>query len=139
MVIAILITLGLIYYRHRQIQWQEYKRQVEGQKAEEITIRIIEGWSNREIGQYLEKEGIVGATDFLKSVKTSIHQNIVFCRRKQKATCKAFLYPDSYRLFKSLADRAITIGPSFKTIIAKLLDTFEKASGQCRTACKNRA
>ncbi|MEK7617795.1 MAG: endolytic transglycosylase MltG [Patescibacteria group bacterium] len=127
LVIAILITLGLIYYRHRQIQWQEYKRQVEGQKAEEITIRIIEGWSNREIGQYLEKEGIVGATDFLKSVKNFDSSKHSFLPPEAKGDLQGFLYPDSYRLFKSLADRAITIGDqASKTIIAKLLDTFEK-------------
>lgn len=124
-IIAALMVLGLMYYRHRQNQWQEYKRQVEGQKAEEITIQIIEGWSNTEIGQYLEKQGIVGSADFLKSLKKFDPSKYDFLPPEAQDDLQGFLYPDSYRLFKSLTDRTLTTSDqASKTVIAKLLETF---------------
>jgi len=126
-IIVGLIASGLIYYRHRQNQWLAQKQAVENQKAEEITIRIIEGWSNREIAAYLEKQGIVPSSEFLKALADFNTLKYQSLPKEAKGNLQGFLYPDSYRLFKSISDRTITTPQmAANTVIGKLLDTFEK-------------
>jgi UPF0755 protein len=125
---VIFSAFSLLYYRHKQKQWLLKKQAIENQKAEEINIRIIEGWSNKEIAAYLEKQGIISAADFLRGIKnfdTKEYDN--FLPQQAKGDLQGFLYPDSYRLFKSISDRSLTpADEASKTIIKKLLDTFKK-------------
>ncbi|MBI3231714.1 MAG: endolytic transglycosylase MltG [Candidatus Doudnabacteria bacterium] len=122
------VSLIFSYRQDSQKKRLTYQQQAKNQKAEEITIRIIEGWSNREIAEYLEKQGIVSSADFLKAVKnfdTTDFDN--FLPKKAAGDLQGFLYPDTYRLFMSITDRTITkADDAAKTIIAKLLDTFVK-------------
>lgn len=128
-IIAASATAAASFYQYRKSQWLAYKQKVESQKAEEITIRIIEGWSNKEIAEYLEKQKIIPATDFLQNVKyfnpPKADQSIL--PKEAKGDLQGFLYPDTYRLFKSITDRQTTTADeAAKTVISKLLDTFEK-------------
>ncbi len=126
--IALLILAVSVYYKHRQNQQNARKTTIENQKAEEISIRIIEGWSNKEIGEYLEKQGIVSADVFLKSAldfNTLEYENRLPI--EVKTDLQGFLYPDTYRLFKSISDPKITTAnEASKIIIKKQLDTFIK-------------
>lgn len=117
-----------LYYQHRQNLRLERKIKIENQKAEEISITIIEGWSNREIGAYLEKQGVTKAADFLAETKKyQLGENKKFLPKEVEGDLQGFLYPDTYRLFKSIADRNITSSQiAAQTVIAKLLDTFIK-------------
>lgn len=125
--IFLLCLLAFAYYNNQKSQWLSKKQAIENQKAEEISIRIIEGWTNKEIAAYLEKQGIVSSGDFLKAVKnfnTSEYDSLL--PKEAKGDLQGFLYPDSYRLFKSISDRKITTAhEASNTIIRKLLSTFQ--------------
>ncbi len=126
--IALCLFFAISYYNHLLNQREQRKTAIENQKAEEITIRIIEGWSNQEIGEYLEKQSIVPANVFLKSTldfNTSEYENRLPV--EVKTNLQGFLYPDTYRLFKSISDPKITTATeAVKTIINKQLETFIK-------------
>jgi UPF0755 protein len=117
---------GLLVYRQRQAKWQAYKKTIENQKAEEITIRIIEGWSNQEIAEYLDKQGIVTADIFLKSTlnyPASEYKNQL--PPEALTNLQGFLYPNTYRLFKSITNKVITPDKeAAQTVIKKLLTEF---------------
>jgi UPF0755 protein len=68
-------------------------------KAEEITIRIPEGWTNEDIAQYLAKTGNWSAADFLAAAKGH----------------EGYLFPDTYRVYASST-------PDY--IVQKMLDNF---------------
>lgn len=128
----ILIAIGAIaiagFWRYRKNLWLIHKQQTENQKAEEITIRIIEGWSNKEIGEYLQKQGIINEADFLNKIKSfDTAEYRSFLPEEAKGALQGFLYPDTYRLYKSVADRSKTSeDEAAGQIIAKLLDNFQK-------------
>jgi UPF0755 protein len=132
LIIGILLLLlvglvgGALVYRQRKARWQEYKKNVENQKAEEITIRIIEGWSNQEIAEYLDKQGIVTADIFFKSTlnyPASEYKNQL--PPEALTNLQGFLYPNTYRLFKSITNRIITSDKdAAQVVIKKLLTEF---------------
>jgi len=127
----IIAAVGVIavfgYYQNRQNREQALKQQAQNKKAEEITIRIIEGWSNKEIGAYLEKEGIVLAKNFTDSIRKFDSSEYKLLPTEAKGDLQGFLYPDTYRLFKSISDPKITKAEqAAETVITKLLDTFFK-------------
>ncbi len=128
MVLLLLVGLiggGFVYWQ-RKARWQEYKKNVENQKAEEITIRIIEGWPNQEIAEYLEKQGIVTKEIFLKTASNfnSLEYQSRLPMEAQK-NLQGFLYPNTYRLFKSITNRVITPdADAAQIVIKKLLNEF---------------
>lgn len=128
LIFGALVIAGSFYYQQRKNDWLTYKQTIESQKAEEITIRITEGWSNTEIAKYLEGQGIVPAQDFLDAVKNfKIAQDQDFLPKEAEADLQGFLYPDTYRLFKSITDRQKTSAhEAAEIIIDKLLSTFGK-------------
>ncbi len=130
--LIIALILGIagswIYYQKKKQDWVKHKQQIENQKAEEITIRIVEGWSNKEIAKYLELQGIVSTDIFFESIKNfdfSKYESILPI--ETAGDLQGFLYPDTYRLFKSITDPKITPAKqAAQTVIAKLVNTFEK-------------
>ncbi len=97
-------------------------------KAQEISITIVEGWNNKEIAQYLEKQKIVTSKAFLDTTKNFDTQKYEsFLPKQAVGDLQGFLYPDTYRLFASWADRDKTPeDQASEQIIAKLLDNFGK-------------
>lgn len=88
--------------------------------APERTITIIEGWSNKEIAEYLEKENIIEKEVFLndlKKLKDEFAQKYDFLKNlPPDATLQGFLFPDTYRIH----EKATT-----EEIVKKCLDNFE--------------
>ncbi len=94
-------------------------------KAPEISIRLIEGWSNKEVADYLEKQGIVPAKDFLAAAKNFDVSEYNFLPEQAKGDLQGFLYPDTYRLFESIKDRGVNSPKeAAEQIIIKLLNNF---------------
>lgn len=130
--ILIALIIGLIlsggFGLYRALKYSQSSQQPPKElKAPEITIRLIEGWTNKEIASYLEKEGIVPAEDFLKAIKNFNPIGYEsFLPKKAKADLQGFLYPDTYRLFESLKDRSQnTPQAAAEQIITKLLKNFQ--------------
>jgi len=92
--------------------------------SQEKSIRIIEGWSNKDIGAYLEKNKVISAKDFTALVSSPVNQwKFNFAKpdflndAPKPAGLEGYLFPDTYRIFND------TIGEG---IILKMLDNFDK-------------
>ena len=92
--------------------------------SRERAIRIIEGWNIKDIGNYLDKNGIVSTGDFLSLTGRQLNKwQFNFSRpdflndAPGEATLEGYLFPDTYRIFKNT---------TVAEIIAKTLDNFDK-------------
>lgn len=108
--------------------WQSYKNarqkkpESKNTKAEEVKVTFIEGWTAREMGEYLEKQGLIRMADFLDAQKKITASDYPFLSSKpDSADLEGFLFPDTYRLLKPKQNLSSDLGP---IIIAKMLDTF---------------
>ncbi|MCD6471437.1 endolytic transglycosylase MltG [bacterium] len=88
--------------------------------APEKNITIIEGWTNDEIANYLDKEGVIKKEVFLsdlQNLKDELINEYNFLKTlPPNATLQGFLFPDTYRIYKK---------STTKKIVRKLLDNFE--------------
>lgn len=92
--------------------------------SQEKLIRIIEGWSNKNIGAYLEKNQITAAKSFIVLAGASlIGWKFNFAKPEflndapPQANLEGYLFPDTYRIFKDTAAEGI---------IGKMLANFNK-------------
>jgi len=93
--------------------------------SSEVTIRFPEGWTLVQMGEYLEKNGIVSSKDFTRSA-TSPNIFSKFLPEALKkdlfngsipASLEGYLFPDTYRVYRDVT--------SFD-LIRKLLSNFDK-------------
>lgn len=61
--------------------------------SRERDITILEGWTRKDIAEYLEKEGVVKSKDFLDTTKD----------------LEGYLFPDTYRIFKDASAEEIIV------------------------------
>jgi UPF0755 protein len=92
--------------------------------SRERSIRIVEGWNNKEIGDYLEKNNIISAKDFISLAKTPLSEwkfsfsKPDFLNDAPKTTgLEGYLFPDTYRIYNDIQP---------EEIIFKMLDNFSK-------------
>lgn len=87
----------------------------------ERDITIIEGWNLKQIGQYLENEGIVSNADFLdyvSKVTPELKSNYQFLEDLDNGdSLEGYLFPDTYRIF----NKATT-----SEIVGKMLNNFDQ-------------
>lgn len=99
--------------------------------SQEREIKIIEGWSADDIGDYLEQEKILAKKQFLAAVNDrSIKSEYQFLSIiPEGKNLEGFLFPDTYRIYKS----AIA-----EDVAHKMLNEFDKKlSPQMREDIKN--
>lgn len=127
----IVVAAGCTYILDRyqaHLSRQQQYQAAQNSKAEEINLTVLEGWNNKEIGDYLEKQKVITSGEFAIAVKnhtTREHQDVL--PKEASGNLQGFLYPDTYRFFKSITDRAQTpAAEAGNTIIKKLLDNFFK-------------
>lgn len=95
-----------------------------GETEDEVSITILEGWSNQEIASYLDEEGIVTEQDFLDAANVTDSREIlpnvsfpVLSGKPDTQGLEGFLYPDTYRIFENA---------NASDIIFKMLTNFEQ-------------
>ncbi|MFA6551827.1 MAG: endolytic transglycosylase MltG, partial [Patescibacteria group bacterium] len=102
----------------------------------EQTIKILEGWNIKEIGEYLEKNKIVKAEDFITLTKPAPGScfSLASCQVSiladipAGATLEGYLFPDTYRIFKNA---------TAEDIVAKMLKNFDnKLTAEMRADIK---
>jgi UPF0755 protein len=81
-----------------------------------IKVTIPEGYNIDEIGNKLEKQGIIKKEDFIKSVKQYKIPSFIKVDNNRKYPLEGYLFPDTYEFFK---------GMSGDKIIDKMLDRFK--------------
>ncbi len=92
--------------------------------SREKSIRIIEGWSNKDIGAYFEKNDIISAKDFMALANAPLGQwKFSFAKpdflndAPKKVGLEGYLFPDTYRIFNDTTGEGV---------ISKMLDNFGK-------------
>lgn len=92
--------------------------------SQEKSIRIIEGWNNKDIGAYLEKNQVAAAKSFtvlagapLTGWKFNFTKPEFLNDAPQQADLAGYLFPDTYRIFKDA---------TAEEIIGKILANFDK-------------
>jgi len=96
----------------------------QGEVSDEQEAKIIEGWTAKNIADYLEDRGILTSQEFLLAVQTTDIQKLIpgaqyafLTDKPAEASLEGYLFPDTYRFFKeSRADQ----------IVQRMLDNFEK-------------
>ncbi|MDO8489916.1 MAG: endolytic transglycosylase MltG [bacterium] len=86
-----------------------------GSGKQEVVLRIIEGWTNRQIAGYLLSQGIGTENTILTSLSHDWSSRFDFLTPGQ--SLEGFLFPDTYRVFRDAA-------PS--DVIEKMLMQFNK-------------
>lgn len=96
----------------------------QGQTEEEVQITILEGWSNMQIAEYLQKHDVVSVDDFLAVAQSKDLKNLFpditfpsLADKSASADLQGYLYPDTYRIF---------IHSTAKDIVLRLLTNFER-------------
>jgi UPF0755 protein len=88
----------------------------------EIKITITEGFSLKNIADYLEGEGIVTAAEFLEACATQqFEYDFVKNLPQRENRLEGYLFPDTYYISETATPREI---------IYKMLDRFEEICGQ---------
>lgn len=106
---------------------------IAGKLDKERNIKILEGWNNKEIANYLEHEGVVKKDVFLETVKhfESGSMDYDFLNdRPEGATLEGYLFPDTYRIYKEIPKEFLggrdNESALAEHIIGKMLDNFDK-------------
>lgn len=89
---------------------------------DELTIKIIEGWTLDDINKYFINNNIIADDSFIDLAKTKIGNWKLKSKKPDflddvpaDANLEGFLFPDTYKIFK---------GASAEDIIGKMLDNF---------------
>ncbi len=102
---------------------------VAGESRERI-ITIPEGWSNADIAEYFELQGIAGrdeAMSFMKSPPDDIVSLLgPFGASRKSSGTEGYLFPDTYRIFRD-AELADIIGKMVKNFDAKVTQDLRDA------------
>ncbi len=98
--------------------------------AQEREITFIEGWTNKEIEEFLKEQEIISKEEFLLALNTiSQNQEILdkyeflseaVERSSKEAMLQGFLFPDTYRFYKETTAEAI---------IKRMLENFDEKIG----------
>lgn len=86
-------------------------------KIKEITLTIPEGWRIEQLADYLEKQGIMSAREFLASAQRDLWvARYDFLKEvPEGASLEGYLFPDTYRL---------PVPASPQDLITRMLDNF---------------
>ncbi len=109
----------------RSMSASEIARSIaQGAGVKEVVITVREGWTSRQIGEELEKQGLGRMADFVVAASSHDSRTILpdesfdfLAGRSSQATLEGYLFPDTYRFFPEA--RAVDV-------IRKMLANFGK-------------
>lgn len=85
---------------------------------QEMSIRIIEGWTTQQISDYFEERKLTNASDFLRSTQQDWKSQYPFLSDiPPRNGLEGYLFPDTYRIFED---------SDSEVIIRKMIDNFGK-------------
>ncbi len=98
-------------------------------KSEDDFITIIEGWNNREIGEYLAEQGIAGKEEFLEETKAvekyKTHFSFLQDLPKNR-DLEGYLFPDTYGVIKGKTTVAQLVYKMLLNFDQKLVDSMRE-------------
>lgn len=121
--------------RENMRMWEIVKVLTSAGETNERDIKILEGWNNMEIAEYLDGEGVVGKDWFfsvLENYNSGNDENYEFLKdRSAGATFEGYLFPDTYRIYKEFPAEFLDEGKDedyvmAEHIIKKMLLNFDQ-------------
>jgi UPF0755 protein len=70
------------------------------QAAAETTVTVIEGWDNKQIGDYYEKQNLFSKSDFLAALNKFDESKFPLLKRPTGMGLEGYMFPDTYRIPK---------------------------------------
>lgn len=119
-VLLVLILGTLFIYKQVQDYKAEQRRRLEAmqQKAEEVKVTIIEGWTIKQMADKFEEAEMFTADEFLSAAENFDTSEYSLVNSKpSKTSLEGYLFPDTYRFVK---------GSTPDQVIAKMLENFTK-------------
>ncbi len=95
-----------LLYRGYQNRKAERIARLQQQNAE-VTVTIIEGWSNEEIGSYFEKQGLFSKDEFLAALDDFNESTFPILKRPANKTLEGYIFPDTYRIPKDATPQEV--------------------------------
>ncbi len=98
-------------------------------KKEDEFVTIIEGWNNREIGEYLAEKGIVGKEEFLEETKAveKYRPHFSFLQDLPKnRDLEGYLFPDTYGVIKGKTTVAQLVYKMLLNFDQKMVDSMKE-------------
>ena len=119
LVLLIVIAGSLFIYKQVQDYRTEQRRRIAAlqEKAEEVKLTIIEGWTLDQIAAKFEEAEMFSAKDFLKAADNYDYNQFPLVVKPNKTSLEGYLFPDTYRFAK---------GAQPNDVITKMLDNFSK-------------
>lgn len=119
LVLLIVIAGSLFIYKQVQDYRAEQRRRIAAlqEKAEEVKVTIIEGWTLEQIAAKFEDAEMFSAKDFLKAAEGYDYSQFPLIVKPNKTSLEGYLFPDTYRFAK---------GAQPSDVITKMLDNFSK-------------
>jgi cell division protein YceG involved in septum cleavage len=115
LVIVLLAGAAMLkVYRSYQDRVAE-RRAAMQQKAEEVSVTTIEGWTTKDVAAAIEKSGLASAAEFTKAAESFDFQSYTLIDKPAKTDLEGYLFPDTYRFAKD---------SSIETILDKMLNNF---------------
>jgi UPF0755 protein len=131
-VITLILFTILATFTVASLLYREYKQRREREKpapivyAEEISVTLIEGWTLKDIGEYLEKYELAATEDFIKFAgefdlrKYPTAANSI----PKSASPEGFVFPDTYRIPK-IEKSATSSQAVSEAVLRRALQNFE--------------
>jgi len=89
--------------------------------TKELSLTFIEGWSNQDYADYLQKQGVITNVDeFFDLIQKKAawwDEYSILASRPKSADLEGYLFPDTYRIFR---------GASVQSVVEKMLANTEK-------------
>ncbi len=119
LVLLIVIAGSLFIYKQVEDYRAEQRRRIAAlqEKAEEVKVTIIEGWTLEQIAAKFEDAEMFSAKDFLKAAEDYDYSQFPLIVKPNKTSLEGYLFPDTYRFAK---------GAQPNDVITKMLDNFSK-------------
>lgn len=116
LIVFILALIGVwqVYHYYQNRQAERIARMQ--QQVEEVSVTTIEGWSQIQIAEHLEEQGLFSKKDFLAAIeKYDTAKFPLIDTRKSKKSLEGYLFPDTYRFVKTATP---------EDVITKMLANF---------------
>jgi UPF0755 protein len=123
LILVVITVVAFIWYRHHQrLVRLEQERLAASRLREERVLKVLEGWSNQQIGEELFRIGHPAATSFQNAVSASSSPKYLadfdfLADKPDVASLEGYLFPDTYRIYAS---------STAEEVIYRLLSNFDR-------------
>lgn len=116
--VAVVVVLGVVglvkAYQNYQNERAARIAQLQ-QKAEEIKVTTLEGWTLENIAAELAKKGLFTEEEFMQALESFDTQTYALVNRPASASLEGYLFPDTYQFAKNSTPQQV---------ISKMLENF---------------